>query len=140
MDPGAQDTFDYWTKAKVDAAIPLDMVVYVDGPSRLRSRSLVVNNDPWSDPGQGGAIEDSAGRLLFSKKSGGGDFWCSATVIDDDGTVGRSLIVTAAHCVCDIATDQWYTNFLFIPNQDDGQADGSDDVCTNDPYGCWAMP
>lgn len=63
---------------------------------------------------------------------------CSASVINDYNASGRSLLATAAHCVYDEGEKNiFYEKFLFIPNQDDGGPDGSDNGCGNDPYGCW---
>ena len=101
-------------------------------------RSLQQPPDvPSGDWNFGSAINSAAGRLIL----GYGDlvFFCSATVIDDWGVEGRSLVATAAHCVYDEATDQFADFYLFIPEQDDGGDDASDFVCENDPFGCWIM-
>ncbi|MEJ2258053.1 MAG: hypothetical protein P8X98_13855, partial [Woeseiaceae bacterium] len=54
-----------------------------------------------------------------------------------DGTTGRSVIITAAHCAYDDANKAFARNVLFIPNQDGTTGSGTDTNCGNDPIGCW---
>jgi hypothetical protein len=61
---------------------------------------------------------------------------CSGTVVND-GTGGRSIIITAAHCVYDDANKAFARNVIFIPDQDRTTASGTDRTCSNDPIGCW---
>jgi len=61
---------------------------------------------------------------------------CSGTVVND-GLNGRSIIVTAAHCVYDDANKAFARNVMFIPDQDGTVGTGTDLNCSNDPYGCW---
>ena len=62
---------------------------------------------------------------------------CSGTVATD-GIAGRSVILTAAHCVYDDANKAFARNVLFIPDQTDTTGTGTDLNCSNDPMGCWA--
>jgi len=62
---------------------------------------------------------------------------CSGTVATD-GTPGRSVILTAAHCVYDDANKAFARHVLFIPDQTDTTGTGTDLNCSNDPRGCWA--
>ena len=96
----------------------------------------VVQNSRW---GFGGAIQTAAGRLLYEMPNGGGwsGYVCSGTVATD-GTTGRSVIITAAHCVYNDTAKAFARNVLFIPNQDGTTGSRSDGDCTNDPLGCWA--
>ena len=96
----------------------------------------VVVNERWTN---GGAIQTAAGRLLYEMPNNGGwsAFVCSGTVATD-GTSGRSIIITAAHCVYDDADAAFARNVLFIPNQDQTTGGGTDSNCFNDPLGCWA--
>jgi hypothetical protein len=61
---------------------------------------------------------------------------CSGTVITDNAT-GRSVILTASHCVYDDANKAFARNVLFIPNQAETSGTGTDSNCSNDPLGCW---
>lgn len=99
----------------------------------------IVVNDGWSF---GGAVQDAAGRVYFEmptskRKNRWAGYVCSGTVATDD-TTGRSVIITAAHCVYDDAYKAFARNVLFIPNQDGTNGTGTDQNCSNDPIGCWA--
>lgn len=94
----------------------------------------VITNTRWTV----GDVQKAAGRLYFEMpyNAGWAGFVCSGTVATD-GTSGRSLIMTAAHCVYDDANKVFARNVVFIPGQDDGGTDKTDLDCTNDPMGCW---
>lgn len=83
-------------------------------------------------------MQTAAGRIYFEMpyQGGWGGFVCSGTVVTD-GTSGRSLIMTAAHCIYDDANKAFARNVMFIPDQDDGGIDKTDLNCSNDPMGCW---
>ena len=98
----------------------------------------VVTNSPWN---HGGLVQQTAGRLLYEMPSNQRRkrwvaYVCSGTVATD-GTSGRSIIITAAHCVYDDANKAFARNVLFIPNQNDTSGSGTDSNCGNDPLGCW---
>ncbi len=104
----------------------------------------VVTNAPWVDEasGRGGLVQMTAGRIYFEMPSNRqrkrwNGYVCSGTVVTD-GTEGRSVIVTAAHCVYDDANKAFARRVLFIPNQDGTSGSGTDRNCDNDPVGCWA--
>ncbi|MFZ8998483.1 MAG: trypsin-like serine peptidase, partial [Ilumatobacteraceae bacterium] len=84
----------------------------------------------------GGPVQSAAGRILFTM--GGSNYVCSGTTVTD-GVTGRSIVLTAAHCIYDDVAKAFATNALFIPNQDDGGLDGTDWNCSNDPFGCWSL-
>jgi len=98
----------------------------------------VVVNERWLG---GAPLQTAAGRIYFempqnaSRRRWAG-YVCSGTVVTD-GTGGRSVIVTAAHCVYDDANKAFARNVLFIPNQDQTTGSGTDRNCDNDPLGCW---
>lgn len=87
----------------------------------------------------GGTIQTAAGRIYFemrvNRRSYGG-YVCSGTVATDS-TTGRSVIITAAHCVYDDAYKEFARNVLFIPNQS-ASGTATDTSCGNDIIGCWA--
>ena len=60
-----------------------------------RNLQNIVDEGPWN---RGGDIKDAAGRLMFTH--GTSDYLCSATAVTNP-TTGRSVIITAAHCVYD---------------------------------------
>lgn len=90
----------------------------------------------------GGTVQTAAGRLYFqmpdeplptNKWTG---YVCSATVVDDGNTSGRSVIITAAHCVYDEVNGAFARNVMFIPNQS-ASGTKTDLNCSNDVLGCW---
>ncbi len=91
-----------------------------------------VTNARWTG---GGDVQTAAGRILFTMP--GGDYVCSGTAVTD-ATTGRSIILTAAHCIYDDVAKVFSSNAIFIPSQDDGGTDRTDSDCTNDPLGCWS--
>jgi hypothetical protein len=98
----------------------------------------VVTNAAYTG---GGKIQNAAGRIYFempsnSRRTRWAGYVCSGTVVAD-GTSGRSVIQTAAHCVYDDAYKAYARNVLFIPNQDGTTGTGTDLNCGNDPLGCW---
>ena len=97
-----------------------------------------VADAEWID---GGLVQLYAGRLYFEMPANKvwnrwNGYVCSGTVAFDE-TTGRSVIITAAHCVYDDASKAFARNVLFIPDQADTLGDGTDLNCDNDPYGCW---
>ncbi len=97
----------------------------------------VVTNAQWTG---GGAVQMAAGRLYFempgnARRARWVGYVCSGTVVTD-GTTGRSLILTAAHCVYDDANKAFARNVMFIPDQAEGGS-RTDLNCSNDPIGCW---
>lgn len=93
----------------------------------------VVSFGKWN---LGGAVEKASGRILFRMVDGW--YVCSGTVATDDVS-GRSIVITAAHCIYDDVNKGFAVEAIFIPNQDDGGTDTTDWDCTNDPYGCWYL-
>lgn len=97
-----------------------------------------VTNAHWEAEG---AVKTAVGRLYFempanAKRRIWWGYVCSGTVATDD-TTGRSVILTAAHCIYDDANKAFARNVMFIPNQDDTGGAGTDRDCSNDPLGCW---
>ncbi len=76
---------------------------------------------------------------------------CSGSVVTDDDvsfdandvetsrdTHGRSIVLTAAHCIYDDANKAFARNVLFIPDQSATTGSGTDIDCSNDRFGCWS--
>lgn len=100
--------------------------------------SGVVANAEWTF---GGDVLTAAGRIYFEMPSNAqrtrwAGYVCSGTVATDS-TGTRSIIQTAAHCVYDDANKAFARNVMFIPDQADTTASGTDLTCGNDPLGCW---
>jgi hypothetical protein len=97
-----------------------------------------VTNAHWTS---GGAVKSASGRLYFEmpgnpKRKVWWGYVCSGTVATDD-TSGRSVILTAAHCIYDDVNKAFARNVMFIPDQDGTSGAGTDRNCSNDPMGCW---
>ncbi len=98
-----------------------------------------VANAQWTNTS---AVQTASGRLLFEMPtSKRGNRWqayvCSATVVGDRSlTDGRSLILTAAHCVYDEDHGFFARNVMFIPDQQESGS-ATDSNCSNDVMGCW---
>lgn len=96
----------------------------------------VVSDSNWP---YGGAIQSATGRILFQfEATGDSTFLCSGTVIKDYLS-GRSIILTAAHCVYSDQHKQFASYAVFIPDQVSTRGTESDFDCYNDKYGCWLM-
>jgi hypothetical protein len=72
-----------------------------------------------------------------SKKTRWAGYVCSGTVVEDTASDGRSLILTAAHCIYEDGYKSFARNVLFIPDQD-ASGTRTDTNCDNDRLGCWA--
>jgi hypothetical protein len=92
----------------------------------------------------GGTVMAAVGRIYFVLE---GDLYaCSGSVIHDN-KIGRSLILTAAHCIWPDAPGQevFGSNVTFIPNRDSvkipANKTGRDihRICTHDICGCWTL-
>ena len=98
-----------------------------------------------SDWNAGGEIKRSTVRILFKfKKSGDQVFVCSGAVVRDgsrgetsDMNDGRTIIVTAGHCVYSDLYKEFASEALVIPDQSSTRGSKSDFDCKNDNLGCW---
>jgi len=109
------------------------------GDSGSGDNSYIVTNAPWTEAG---IITNVSGRIYFEmpdnrRKRNWSGYVCSGTVANDSSS-GRSVIITAAHCIYDDVNKAFARNVLFIPNQAGTTVSGTDLNCTNDPIGCWA--
>ncbi|MCI0436843.1 MAG: hypothetical protein L0271_24870, partial [Gemmatimonadetes bacterium] len=90
----------------------------------------------------GGDVQTAAGRVYFEmpnnakRKGPWSGFVCSGTAVTDS-TTGRSVVLTAAHCIYDDVNKAFARNVLFIPDQAGTSGAGTDLNCSNDPLGCW---
>lgn len=132
----------FWTKERVAKAVPRHYVLDpktkevkpAAKPTKPPSTSTTVLGASWTG---GGLVAKTTGKVLFAM--GTSYYVCSASVVDDDNTAGRSLILTAGHCVVDESNGEFATNWMFIPDYDSQPAtlttNGS--FCGDTRYGCW---
>jgi hypothetical protein len=146
----------YWTPERVSRAVPREV-----SPDRVPSFPTPRETaKPPGTPGGGGGgsgggsgtsvagaawtgggkVKATTGKVLFTMA--GVDYVCSGSVAQDVSTA-TSLILTAGHCVYDEAGRAFATNWMFVPDYEDGGAivtnpDGSHSFsCDTVPYGCW---
>ena len=124
---------NYWTAQRMGAARHKGFV-------RNGAGKLVPNAKPGGGAGGAvtgaswtgnGAIEQRSGKLFFS--TSGGNWQCSASVVNDGSTSnGYSIVLTAGHCTYD-GSEGWSFNILYIPDYDDAPTS----TCANTVHGCW---
>jgi len=128
----------WWIEAK-DGIGNIGSSPVVNFKTYTGTASEPISNAVWQD---GGTIQTAAGRLYFEMPDeplptgNWTGYVCSATVVDDGNTSGRSVIITAAHCVYDDVNKAFARNVMFIPNQA-GSGTKTDLDCSNDVMGCW---
>jgi hypothetical protein len=99
----------YWTRARMEAAVPLGGT----GGGDTASRGL-----RWV---RGGAVAQATGKVFFTLNDN--DYVCSGSAVSSPHA---DLVLTAAHCVSD-GQGNWASNWMFVP----GYADGMQ------PYGAY---
>lgn len=126
-------SFEIKTPSEVN---PSEVVRLSAGVQKSGVQELVGEAE-WE---MGGDILGASGRIYYS--SYGIDYACTGTVMKDNKS-GRTLIVTAAHCVWDDIDEVFGSYAVFIPNRDSIQttltADEIHRQCTEDVCGCWTM-
>jgi hypothetical protein len=90
--------------------------VRVAPPASVGFSALSVIQQGWL---ASGSYPSNVGRLYYDTPAG--PHVCTATVVD------TNLVLTAAHCVWDRATDTQHTNFRFVPKK----------LGTSEPFGSW---
>ncbi len=146
-----QRIVDFWTVERVAQAIPRGFVFdpatgrfhpthhrpdHAGGPAGGGGGddSGTVTGASWNG---GGTVVSSTGKVLFSL---GGTFYvCSASVVNDSAS-GRSIVLTAAHCVYDNeGTGEFAENWMYIPDYDAQPAPltTSGSFCAQTLHGCW---
>lgn len=102
------------------------------GVETFTSESMTTEA-PWTKDGK---VRGAVGRLYFEFPDG--KYECSGTTVYDNKS-GRSLILTAAHCIYDDITGAFATNVLFIPEDNVQKGNAAADYnCNDDPCGCWS--
>jgi hypothetical protein len=124
----------YWTSERIRNAKPRD---FVFDPAKGTYKPAAKPQPPsgggnvtgasWTG---GGDILNGTGRVLFTL--GGSDYICSGSVVQD-GSSGRSVVLTAGHCVAENDGKTFATNWMFIPSFDTAPTY----TCSQTTYGCW---
>ena len=152
MDARHQAILNYWTPAAMASAEPLDyrfdvgakVAHRVTGPQTLSASTAATtgttaatvtpnaftNTSTGSSWVDGGLALAATGKVFFS--IGASRYVCSGSVVTEADT-GRSIVLTAGHCVFDQATRAFVTNFMFYPEYDTNPTS----TCANTKWGCW---
>lgn len=129
---------EYWTPDRVAHAIPrafaLDpssgTVVPLKKPGGGGGKpggGSAVTGAPWTGAG---LIKATTGKVLFTMA--GVNYVCSGAVAQDSNTT-TSLVLTAGHCAYDESGLAFATNWMFVPDYEDGGTFS----CATTRYGCW---
>jgi V8-like Glu-specific endopeptidase len=116
---------DYWTPARMAAALPIDELVPGLGGSAADADTAPITRRSAPRPVR---APRTAGKLFFNV--GGADAVCTAAAIL---TKHRNQVITAGHCVHTgpnvglLEQPHFYDHFLFVPRYRKGRA----------PYGRW---
>lgn len=138
----ASSAFAFWTSDRIKSAVPKEF--NRSGQSSFgnftRNNTHVLPTYPsnWTI---GGMVQTAVGRIFFCVEDENRNlkcYRCSGTSVTDY-TDGRSIILTAAHCVYDEVVKKFTKFGIFVPNHDDGGNDQTEVDCNNDKYGCWAL-
>ena len=132
-----QAVLNYWTPKRLAAARPAPAPTTANGPSAAPPPSLAApQSAPPTEPvnllsakddyyiGNPSSFPARVDGALYATAHNGQQFSCTASVITASG---RSLIMTAGHCVYNASEGGWAHNWIFIPAYDRGSK----------PYGTW---
>lgn len=99
---------DYWTPARMDAAVPVDRLLGLSGPDRTATTTAARKRVH---------VPTSVGKLFFTTSAG--DASCSAAAIR---TRKKNQVITAGHCVHTgpdgiglLGQPEWFRNWVFVP-------------------------
>jgi hypothetical protein len=130
---------DYWTpdrmaKARSKDVLTSDEVLVarfvpekasdsrVDGPPQPVPITLPTVSKASSSFRDSSMAPRVVGRVFFTIN--GGNYSCSAAVITASN---QDCVITAGHCVYDYASQQWASNWIFVPQYNKGST----------PFGIW---
>lgn len=134
----------FWTKDKIKNAKPrimrLAASVVTAPPTSVPARRFSTGATVGSlgiDWTGGGAVQQTTGKVLFAL--GTTVHVCTGSVATDSAS-DRALVVTAAHCAYDNATQTFATNWMFVPDYDSTPValDRTGSFCANTRFGCWS--
>ncbi len=130
-------TVAYWTAERIANAKPRDFVRTPGGQFEARQGKPPGGGTPtgtasvigasWT---KGGQVVRTTGKVLFTLNSG--NYICTGTAVND-GTSGRSIVISAAHCAWDGKDGGFARNWMFIPEFDTTPTYN----CSQAKWGCW---
>ena len=141
-----QRIIDFWTPERIAQAVPRDFVLDGAGwkakpenPGKPGGGGgggggdSTVTGASWNGNGE---VADTTGKVLFAL--GTSYYVCSGSVATELVS-GRSIAVSAGHCVYDESNGLFATNWMFIPDYDSAPAplDIQGNFCAQTEWGCW---
>ena len=124
VSPSPRSANEYWTRARMSAAQPLELVVGADGtPTPVVAPATIAQR--IRRPYMNGAKRQTG--TVFFKVPGGPDARCSGTAVDSDN---GAVVWTAAHCVYHVPVAKFMKKWMFIPGYGSSTSDFT-------PYGRW---
>jgi hypothetical protein len=132
VDPISASVFAFWTSERIKSAAAKTW--NIDRPSGGENITGNVTSPFTSKPLEhwtfDGAVQKAVGRIFYCVELEDKTlncFRCSGTSVTDN-TSGRSIILTAAHCVYDDVIKKFTKFGIFVPNQDEGGNDDETDM------------
>jgi V8-like Glu-specific endopeptidase len=127
----------YWTKDKLENALTRDFEFEIGAKSgKLVALGKSAKGGGAGTTGTTGASWTkgskplaATGKVFFTM--GALDYVCSGSLITE-ATTGRSIVLTAGHCVWDNKASAWATYFIFIPAYDSNPINN----CSSQPDRC----
>ena len=120
-----EETAAYWTKSRTQGAEVIVSTRTDAIPASAGSSNLDFARSQISPRNANTKLPYRTTGKLFFTQPGVGDFQCSAAV------VAKRVVITAAHCMH--SGTAFYTNWVFIPGYDGGQAT----LAKQRPFGTW---
>ena len=119
----AQAVRSFWTPQRLAAAKPAPLpprptTAGITGSPGGTPRAIHATR-PAAGVHPDSSVWSTVGRLFFHNPADGGTYVCTANIVTSNN---RDVIATARHCVMDIATGTWFTDFQFAPGYDRGNA------------------
>lgn len=130
----------YWTPDRVAHAVPREVSPKNFHPQAGKPPGGGGGGTTGAAWSGGGAVKQRTGKVLFTMA--GVDYVCSGTAATDSSST-RSLVLTAGHCAYDETNHAFATNWMFVPDYEDGGSivtnpNGTHSfTCDTTPYGCW---
>lgn len=128
---------EYWTKERMENAIPMDKHFDMGTESKSSNAISEQSNDaPYDtepaapkfynalDLVQNEIVPSTTGKLFFFNPKDGNNYVCSASAVNNPM---KNLVSTAGHCMHEGNGGDFYTNIVFVPAYFEGNA----------PYGSW---
>jgi hypothetical protein len=122
---------NYWTPARVRAAVPRDFVIESTGHIVPKAKPGGGSGTGASWPNGTGKVYKATGKVLFTM--GGSQYVCSGTALSNSRGGTDGVVITAGHCAYDETAHAFATNWLFVPQFDSNPTF----TCANTAFGCW---